>query len=72
MLGPMGAVVGGLGGAVAAILLGGSAGGAIGSAVGSVADDNYLDNRQCLACDFTFREEAEDNSPPSVITQPQA
>lgn len=67
----MGAVVGGLGGAVAAILLGGSAGGAIGSAVGSVADDNYLDNRQCLACDFTFREEGEEEAPSPVITQTQ-
>jgi hypothetical protein len=40
--------------------LGGSAGGTIGGAIGAMADDTYLDNRQCLACDFTFREANED------------
>lgn len=63
VLGPLGAVVGGLGGAVAAILLGGSAGGAIGSAVGSAADESFLDNRSCLACGLTFRDDSEDGYP---------
>jgi hypothetical protein len=30
--------------------------------MGALADDTYLDNRQCLACEFTFRE-ADDSAP---------
>jgi hypothetical protein len=57
VLGPLGAVAGGLAGAAAAVLLGGSAGAAIGSALGSLADESFLDNRHCLSCELTFRED---------------
>lgn len=68
--GPVGMVAGGLTGAAAAILFGGSAGAAIGSAVGSVADEGFLDNRRCLGCDLTFREEGGDAQPSGL--QPDA
>lgn len=70
VLGPLGAVVGGLAGAAAAIVFGGSAGGAIGSALGTVADENFLDNRTCLSCDLTFRED-DDPDPRSPGPQMQ-
>lgn len=59
MLGPLGAVGGGVAGAAAGILFGGSAGAAIGSKAGYLVDEALLDNRWCLACGFTFRDEPE-------------
>lgn len=29
----------------------------MGAALGAVADDVFMDNRECLDCGFTFREE---------------
>lgn len=60
--GPIGVVAGGLTGAILAGLFAGSAGGAIGSALGKVADSNFLNNRKCLHCGFTFRIEDEDDA----------
>lgn len=58
MLGPVGAGVGGVAGAALAALFAGSAGAAMGAALGTVADENFMDNRECLDCGFTFRDEA--------------
>lgn len=57
VVGPVGAVTGGVVGAALAALCAGSAGGAMGAALGSVADETFMDNRECLDCGFTFREE---------------
>jgi uncharacterized membrane protein len=57
--GPVGAVAGGVGGAIIAGIFAGSAGCAVGSVAGNLADSNFLDNRGCLECGFTFREDAE-------------
>jgi hypothetical protein len=56
-------VAGGLTGAIVTGLLAGSAGCAVGSVAGNLADANFLDNRACLDCGHTFRE---DVSPTSV------
>jgi hypothetical protein len=61
--GPVGMVAGGLTGAIVTGLLAGSAGCAVGSVAGNMADANFLDNRACLDCGHTFRE---DVSPTSV------
>lgn len=55
--GPVGAAAGGVAGAALAALFAGSAGGAMGAALGSAADEHFMDNRECLDCGFTFREE---------------
>lgn len=55
--GPAGTAAGGVAGAALAALFAGSAGAAMGAALGSVADENFLDNRECLDCGFTFRVE---------------
>jgi hypothetical protein len=68
--GPMGTAAGGVAGAALAALFAGSAGAAVGAALGSVADENLMDNRECLDCGFTFRMErggdgaATDNAQP--------
>lgn len=56
--GPFGSAAGGLAGAALAALFAGSAGGAVGSALGTAADETLLDNRQCMDCGFTFRDES--------------
>lgn len=56
-LGPVGGVAGGVAGAALAALFAGSAGAAMGASLGTVADENFLDNRECLDCGFTFRDE---------------
>jgi hypothetical protein len=58
VLGPVGAGAGGVAGAALAALFAGSAGAAMGAALGSVADENFMDNRECLDCGFTFRDDA--------------
>ncbi|MEJ7932502.1 hypothetical protein WG922_21200 [Ramlibacter sp. AN1015] len=63
LAGPVGAVAGGLSGAVVSGLLAGSAGCALGSVAGNLADANFLDNRACLDCGHSFRE---DVAPTSV------
>lgn len=55
--GPAGTAAGGIAGAALAALCAGSAGGAMGAALGAVADDVFMDNRECLDCGFTFRDE---------------
>jgi hypothetical protein len=55
--GPAGAAAGGVAGAALAALFAGSAGAAMGAALGAVADENFMDNRECLDCNFTFRAE---------------
>jgi hypothetical protein len=62
LAGPAGIIGGSLTGAILAGLFAGSAGGAIGSAMGKVADQNFLDNRKCLHCGFTFRIEDDDDA----------
>jgi hypothetical protein len=57
--GPVGVVAGGIGGAIIAGIFAGSAGCAVGSVAGNLADSNFLDNRVCLQCGHTFREDAE-------------
>jgi hypothetical protein len=57
VIGPVGIATGGLAGAAVAAVFAGSAGGAIGSALGAAADENFMDNRECLDCSHTFREE---------------
>jgi hypothetical protein len=57
MAGPVGMVAGGLTGAILTGLLAGSAGCAVGSVAGNMADANFLDNRACLDCGHTFRED---------------
>jgi hypothetical protein len=57
--GPAGVIAGGLGGVIVASIFAGSAGCAVGSLVGNLADSNFLDNRACLDCGFTFREPSE-------------
>jgi hypothetical protein len=64
--GPVGMVAGGITGAILTGLLAGSAGCAVGSVAGNMADSNFLDNRACLDCGHTFRE---DVSPTSVTMQ---
>jgi hypothetical protein len=64
--GPVGMIAGGLTGAIVAGLLAGSAGCAVGSVAGNMADSNFLDNRACLDCGHTFRE---DVTPTSVNVQ---
>lgn len=64
--GPVGMVAGGLTGAIVTGLLAGSAGCAVGSVAGNMADANFLDNRACLDCGHTFRE---DVAPTSVNVQ---
>jgi hypothetical protein len=64
--GPIGMVAGGLTGAILTGLLAGSAGCAVGSVAGNMADANFLDNRGCLDCGHTFRE---DVAPTSVNVQ---
>lgn len=66
MAGPVGLVAGGITGAILTGLLAGSAGCAVGSVAGNMADSNFLDNRACLDCGNTFRE---DVSPTSVTMQ---
>jgi phage tail tape-measure protein len=66
MAGPVGIVAGGLTGAIVTGLLAGSAGCAVGSVAGNLADSNFLDNRGCLDCGHTFRE---DVAPTSVNVQ---
>lgn len=56
-MGPVGGVAGGVAGAALAALFAGSAGAAMGASLGTVADENFLDNRECLDCGFTFRDE---------------
>lgn len=57
--GPVGLVAGGLGGAIIAGIFAGSAGCAVGSVAGNLADSNFLDNKACLECGHTFREDTE-------------
>lgn len=57
VIGPVGSVAGGVAGAALAAFFAGSAGAAMGAALGSVADQSFMDNRECLDCGFTFREE---------------
>jgi hypothetical protein len=64
--GPIGMVAGGITGAIVTGLLAGSAGCAVGSVAGNMADSNFLDNRACLDCGHTFRE---DVAPTSVNVQ---
>jgi hypothetical protein len=59
-------VAGGITGAIVTGLLAGSAGCAVGSVAGNLADSNFLDNRACLECGHTFRE---DVAPTSVNVQ---
>jgi hypothetical protein len=66
MAGPVGFVAGGLTGAIIAGLFAGSAGCAVGSVAGNLADANFLDNRSCLECGHTFRE---DLAPTAVEVQ---
>jgi len=66
MVGPVGMVAGGITGAILTGLLAGSAGCAVGSVAGNMADSNFLDNRGCLDCGHTFRE---DVAPTSVNVQ---
>lgn len=54
-----GAVAGGLAGAIITGIFAGSAGCAVGSVAGNLADSNFLDNRACLDCGHTFREDSE-------------
>lgn len=58
--GPAGAAAGGVAGAALAALCAGSAGAAMGAALGAVADENFMDNRECLDCHFTFRADRAD------------
>lgn len=60
--GPVGVVAGGLGGVIVAGIFAGSAGCAVGSVAGNLADSNFLDNRACLDCGYTFREPSEPTS----------
>lgn len=64
LIGPAGSAAGGVVGAALAAMCAGSAGGAMGAALGSAADEVFIDNRECLDCGFTFREErgGSDNS----------
>lgn len=55
----VGAVGGGLAGAIITGIFAGSAGCAVGSVAGNLADANFLDNRSCLDCGHTFREDTE-------------
>jgi hypothetical protein len=55
--GPVGMVAGGLTGAILNGMLAGSAGCAVGSVAGNLADANFLDNRACLDCGHTFRDD---------------
>lgn len=71
-LGPVGAAAGGVAGAALAALFTGSAGGAMGAALGTVADENFMDNRECLDCGFTFREERGGDGEVSDQTAPKA
>lgn len=57
VVGPVGSAAGGVAGAALAAVFAGSAGGAIGAALGAAADEVFMDNRECLDCGFTFREE---------------
>jgi len=57
--GPIGMVAGGLTGAIITGIFAGSAGCAVGSVAGNLADSNFLDNRACLDCGHTFREDTE-------------
>lgn len=57
LVGPAGAVAGGVAGAALAAFFAGSAGAAMGAALGTMADQSFMDNRECLDCGFTFREE---------------
>lgn len=66
LAGPVGMVAGGITGAILTGLLAGSAGCAVGSVAGNMADSNFLDNRGCLDCGHTFRE---DVAPTSVNVQ---
>lgn len=71
-LGPVGTAAGGVAGAALAALFAGSAGAAMGAAIGSVADENFMDNRECLDCGFTFRVERGSRGDPDVDNQPKA
>jgi hypothetical protein len=66
LAGPVGLVAGGLTGAIITGIFAGSAGCAVGSVAGNLADSNFLDNRACLDCGHTFRE---DVAPTSVNVQ---
>src|SRR5688572_23717214 len=70
--GPVGSAAGGVAGAALAALFAGSAGGAMGAALGSVADENFMNNRECLDCGFTFREERGGQTGGSGDVQPTA
>jgi hypothetical protein len=65
-------VAGGLTGAIVTGLLAGSAGCAIGSVAGNLADTNFLDNRACLECGHTFREDTEPTSVHVQLSAPAA
>lgn len=70
-LGPAGSAAGGVAGAALAALFAGSAGASMGAALGSVADDNFLDNRECLECGVTFRVDRGADDAPAQETPPQ-
>tara|TARA_R100001369_G_C3300181_1_gene165552 strand:+ start:219 stop:491 length:273 start_codon:yes stop_codon:yes gene_type:complete len=54
IVGPGGAVLGGLTGAMLGALSGGIAGCATGALLGDMVDESILDNFQCLECGYTF------------------
>ena len=70
LLGPVGTAAGGIAGAALAAMCAGSAGGAMGAALGSVADENFMDNRECLDCGFTFRQGRGGQAGGSEASQP--
>jgi hypothetical protein len=71
-LGPIGTAAGGVAGAALAALFAGSAGAAMGAALGSVADENFMDNRECLDCGFTFRADRGGDGDSTANSQPKA
>lgn len=68
--GPVGMAAGGLAGAIITGLFAGSAGCAVGSVAGGIADANFLDNRACLDCGHTFREDVDPTSIHVQFTAP--
>lgn len=72
VIGPAGSAAGGVVGAALAALCAGSAGGSMGAALGAVADETFMDNRECLDCGFTFRVERGSRDDDATDAQPKA
>lgn len=70
VIGPAGSAAGGVVGAALAALCAGSAGAAMGAALGSAADETFMDNRECMDCGFTFRDERPGPTGPGHDDQP--